>query len=85
MDFEVFRDQLQARIGAGNLPPTFSLKALFGGEWPVLPDGVRPNELGTWFKEHVRGSISFTGESPFEGIEFSHTTSNNLTYYRVAA
>jgi len=50
-----------------------------------MPQGVRVNELGTWFKQHVRGSDSFVGEQPFDGIEFSRKTSNNLSLYRLAA
>lgn len=85
MDFEIFRPELQGAIHAGGLPNEFSLEVLFGAAWPEMPDGVRVNELGTWFKQHVRGSDSFVGEQPFDGIVFSRKTSNNLSLYRLAA
>ena len=85
MNFENFRAQLQAAIYEGGLRPEFSLRDLFGGTWPELPAGVRVNDLGEWFKQHVRGSDSFNGEHPFDGIEFSRKKSNNHSVYRLVA
>lgn len=85
MDFEIFRNRLQCVIDAGEMREEFSLQDLFGGSWPNLPFGVRVNELGEWFKQHVRGSESFTGKRPFNGIEFSRRKSNNLSVYRRVA
>jgi hypothetical protein len=84
MNFEDFRAKLQAAIYAGGLGPEFSLQDLFGGRWPELPAGVRV-KLGEWFKQNVRGSDSFDGENPFDGIEFSQKKSNNLSVYRLVA
>lgn len=83
MDFEVFRPQLQRAINAREQGEEFSLQGLFGGIWPDLPLGVRVNDLGEWFKQHVRGSESFVNEEPFDGIEFSRKNSSNLSLYRL--
>ena len=86
MEFEIFRAKLQGAIDACEINEEFSLQDLFGGNWPDLPPGTRVNELGEWFKQHVRGSESFTDQQPFNGIEFSRKKSNNLSVYkRVAA
>src|SRR5690606_21451068 len=84
MDFEAFRQQLQTAINAGGLPETFHLKRLFGGEWPPLPEGVRAHDVGKWFKDHVPGHEGYKGVAPFDGIAFSHKTTNNRFFYRLA-
>jgi hypothetical protein len=85
VDFETFRDELQTNIHEAELNAEFSLEELFGGVWPEMPEGVRNNDLGLWFKRHVQGSPRFEGVRPFDGIEFSRKNSANRSLYRLSA